>query len=576
MAGNTDKPIENKIDDVLGVNRYIDGISNFIKVCDTPMTMAIQGDWGSGKTSFMNMISGEISDEVVTVWFNTWQFSQFSLGESLALTLLTTLVDCLDVGGAYSDDTKQTIKKLGKIAVNVGNNVAASLTGIDVVESLKRGMEADNIIKDVTNLKVNFQKCINGALKSRQKDKLVVFIDDLDRLPPEKAVEVLEVLKLFLDCDSCVFVLAIDYDVVCRGVSKKYGENFDAKKGRSFFDKIIQVPFKMPIAQYEIDKYIKITLENMDFIADNSKVYVDLISKSIGYNPRGMKRILNAFLLLKMVYGSEELKSAKQQVLLFSVLCLQMSFEKVYDYIVANEELDVNAELMSSIAELENSDGNLADAFFDEMKEMDDNNSEGLKSFMSTFCKTMVNSNNEITDDEFESLIDILKISATTSSMPVISSLGNGKSGRGVRYGNQFDESFAYHSIAEDIEKTNAPAGWKGCKLDGYKLFDVRHEASNFATLVVQVLSILYKKNPDKFTEIRDNSEQYGLYGLFQGSKSKNCLVAPKIIPDTEYSIESKNSYDAKVLFLRKILTEMGYNASDLSVNIKLAHRVSE
>ena len=48
-------------------------------------------------------------------------------------------------------------------------------------------------------------------------------MDDLDRLEHRKAVELLEVLKLFFDVEGCVFILAIDYDVVVKGVTAKYG-----------------------------------------------------------------------------------------------------------------------------------------------------------------------------------------------------------------------------------------------------------------------------------------------------------------------------------------------------------------
>ncbi len=74
--------------------------------------------------------------------------------------------------------------------------------------------------------------------------RVVVFVDDLDRLQPQKAVEVLETMKIFLDCERCVFVLAVDYDVVARGVKAKYGDTLSDEKGKSFFDKIIQLPFK--------------------------------------------------------------------------------------------------------------------------------------------------------------------------------------------------------------------------------------------------------------------------------------------------------------------------------------------
>ncbi len=56
MFGNTDKPIEKTVNDTFGIRSYVDGLCRFILNCDTPMTISIQGDWGSGKTSMMNMI----------------------------------------------------------------------------------------------------------------------------------------------------------------------------------------------------------------------------------------------------------------------------------------------------------------------------------------------------------------------------------------------------------------------------------------------------------------------------------------------------------------------------------------
>ena len=54
--GCTDKPVENVTEDCFNVSTYVDGLCTFIKTCETPMTISIQGDWGSGKTSMMNMI----------------------------------------------------------------------------------------------------------------------------------------------------------------------------------------------------------------------------------------------------------------------------------------------------------------------------------------------------------------------------------------------------------------------------------------------------------------------------------------------------------------------------------------
>ena len=54
--GNTDIPAEGMSEDLFHIESYIDGLSVFIKECATPMTVSIQGDWGSGKTSMMNTL----------------------------------------------------------------------------------------------------------------------------------------------------------------------------------------------------------------------------------------------------------------------------------------------------------------------------------------------------------------------------------------------------------------------------------------------------------------------------------------------------------------------------------------
>ncbi|MTK09596.1 MAG: hypothetical protein F8N38_21220 [Hungatella sp.] len=571
MTGNTDRPIKKKEEDVLGIRKYVEGLSEFIRICDTPMTIAIQGDWGSGKTSFMNMIQEEVCNNVVDIWFNTWQFSQFNLGDGLSTTLLVTLAERLDA----DDAAKQNIKKFAKFAGTVGNAVVTKFTDVDVLNVLKESFSSDNVIESITKLKENFQRCVNASLKKFNKEKLVIFVDDLDRLAPERAVEVLEVLKIFLDCENCVFVLAIDYDVVCRGIDKKYGEGFDKKKGKSFFDKIIQVPFKMPIANYEIEKYISASLKEMGFFNDNVESYTSMISRSIGYNPRGLKRIFNAFLLLKMIYKDMNFDTLQKQSMLFASLCLQMSYENIYNYIIVNENNDITENLMMSLIDVYNSGDSKVNEFYENIILLEPNtDEEELKNFMSAFCSAIKNEKNNITEKDMETLREILQISNTTSAVYSDRTIGNGKTGIGARYSNEYDPEYSYHSIEEQIEKTNAPAGWNGCKLVGYRLFGDEYKESNFASLVVNVLSELYKRDKEKFDDIIKNSENYKLYGLFYGSKTKNTLVAPKNIPEINIEIETKNSYDQKVKYLRNAFEAMGEKLSSLELKIRLAHRI--
>lgn len=94
--GYKDIPVESLEGDILEVRDYILSLNNFITKCETPMTIAIQGDWGSGKTSIMNMIKKEIGPEVLSVWFNTWQYSQFNMGGMLAVSLLNSIIRAVD------------------------------------------------------------------------------------------------------------------------------------------------------------------------------------------------------------------------------------------------------------------------------------------------------------------------------------------------------------------------------------------------------------------------------------------------------------------------------------------------
>ena len=205
--GVTDIPAEK---DQFEIKNYIDGLVKFIGNCNTPMTLAIQGDWGTGKTSIMQMVCNQLnSDKVHSIWFNTWQFSQFNMGEQLPLLMMSKLIS------AVSDKNTEAIATVKKLLFGMAGLTISGITGGAGSADIKEMVSAD-FVKEIDSLKESFDKLIEE--KAGDDGRVVVFIDDLDRLQPGKAVELLEVLKVFLDCKKCVFVLAIDYGVVCRGV----------------------------------------------------------------------------------------------------------------------------------------------------------------------------------------------------------------------------------------------------------------------------------------------------------------------------------------------------------------------
>ncbi|WP_195225136.1 KAP family P-loop NTPase fold protein [Schaalia turicensis] len=345
-------------EDLINAKPYIQGFVSFITQCPTPMTTAIQGDWGSGKTSSLIAIKNE--DKLKDAWvleFNTWQYSQFNLGEQLVfsligeiLTQLKTKIEQSSNEGLQSE--KEPLKeKLTRVACTLSPlaKFGATVLGFrDAYEALEQtyskhlaeshsedNLGPNQLIKSISTLRSDLQDLVD-AITRNGPDRIYIFIDDLDRLEPERAVEVMEALKVFLNLRGCVFVLAIDFAVVLRGVRSKYGADFSEDKARSFFDKIIQIPFNLPVSAYEIEGILESGLNSLGvaFTRENLPQYVDLVNHSIGTNPRSIKRILNTFALILEISKvrtedtPEEL--SRSQLDVFAVLCLQTGYQKLF------------------------------------------------------------------------------------------------------------------------------------------------------------------------------------------------------------------------------------------------------
>lgn len=331
--GITDMPCTSEEEDLLEISKYVKGLGKFIRECQTPMSIAIQGDWGTGKTSTLNLLKKNLEADKDTngikcVFFNTWQYSQFNMEDSLYVSFVHNLVK--QCGG--NDEILRTVAAFGKLAFfkavdwRFGTNASEILDGFE--KAKKDQMES------VSKLQEDFAKLVKKTGK-----RLVIFIDDLDRLNPEVAVELLEIIKLFVNVENSIFVLAIDYEVVVKGVRKKYGENLPEEKCRNFFDKIIQLPFKMPVERYNLTELVRKAVQEQTHMTDEGvNIVAEFISDVMGTNPRTFKRLVNAFFLINSVneIGEEAESKTKEinDVLMFCSLCIQMCLPKLYELMV--------------------------------------------------------------------------------------------------------------------------------------------------------------------------------------------------------------------------------------------------
>lgn len=409
-VGNIDYPIDTWEKDKLYINPQVIGLTEFLRTCDTPMTIAIQGAWGAGKSSYAELIREQltqiygaefetlrgneeeyekllkkmgvsktskdseidvdkvrekyIDDCCPFISFNGWKFTQFNMSDQLLTNMVTSLTVQLESGikgeGAKkkSEDILRLMNNLARMGGIVANSFIKEKTGFDFLDTANsadwKSAGADDVdyITLINKLQSNFQQLIyerlginaeNQNLPEYKNKRVIFFVDDLDRLTPDKAIDVLEVLKLFLDCKHCVFLLAIDYDVVVNGVKLKYQNTLSEDKGQDFFEKMIQVVYTIPSFLSQADEYVKEILEKNGQSVILAPEFTGLMKSGRKDNPRAIKRLLNSYLLLeKMKAGSNKKRlSTEDSIRLFSALCLQNICPEMFTFL--NEKLNNTA-----------------------------------------------------------------------------------------------------------------------------------------------------------------------------------------------------------------------------------------
>ena len=356
MASITDKPIAKLEQDSLNIQKYANSLSKFIRNSDTPITIGLQGEWGTGKTSLMSLLLENFNEdgkerEIATSWVNTWEYSLFKGASETTPAVLSGMLEKLRDENSdiwtIKDVAADKVKKATKFLSGLANQVIANQTGVNVKEAARDSSTEKNVahIVEVKNL---IASIINELIEhSKNKiQKVVFFVDDLDRIPPTDAVEVLESLKNIFDIPKCVFILAIDYDVVVKGLESKFGKKTkeNEREFRSFFDKIIQVPFTMPVGAYDITTFLKTKLKDLGveqvFIEASIGQITKIVRYTIGNNPRSLKRYLNTFSLINQIMDDDEdsEKDDNNIILLFAVLGIQVSYPQIFRLLTQNPD----------------------------------------------------------------------------------------------------------------------------------------------------------------------------------------------------------------------------------------------
>lgn len=242
------KPFAN---DMLNRERFASTLDSVVELySDTGCVLSLNGEWGSGKTTFVRMWRQHLIDNgFKTLYFNAWKTDFLD-------DALTALLGELKDEFPNNEHIKSIVAKGAKLSLCVTeaiiNGFLHKVTGIKAealsaaVSSIKEQFadSVESYAKRKSDLE-DFKQSLSELVASESNGKPVVFfIDELDRCKPNYAVQVLERVKHLFEVPNIVFIVAVNEDQLQYAVQGFYGScNINGKEYlRRFFDITITLP----------------------------------------------------------------------------------------------------------------------------------------------------------------------------------------------------------------------------------------------------------------------------------------------------------------------------------------------
>ncbi len=355
--------------DTLGLIPYAEALRDFIHDCETPTTVGIQGEWGVGRTSLMNMLRGDgrggqggllDARRCKVVGFDCWPYAQFERYDHLAATCFFAL--CGALGKVLEAEPAIDTGALKEALAAAGGRLERVTRQLGEWQHGGVGRQAPaaahiDISGQMLAFRSEFEQLVTLWTAGGAGRRIVIFIDDLDRVRPVRALELLEAINNFIDVEGCVFVMALDYDCVQQGIREKLGTGLQRLRGKAFFDKLVQLPFMVPTKSYRLDDYIfdllgKAGLDravNLRDEPDTRRFFLDITRCTVGRNPRSIKRVINCTRLLEQIHrhNSGRPTIAHEYKILYALTSMQVAWPELFQHLVHNPSVDAITSLQS-------------------------------------------------------------------------------------------------------------------------------------------------------------------------------------------------------------------------------------
>jgi len=373
-------------DDLLETKKYANTLKEVIINAQTPFTIGLFGEWGSGKSSIVNTAQSELEKETTTkikfIKYDAWKYANDSFRRMFLKTVQTGLnIEGSSEFEAFYIDKNTTTKIDKKINISflVGSMIVIliglmsvfllpekistewkitiplliSIVGISIAiarnffDSYKVTVQNPKIFapeqfEDIfdemvegalsTTTITKPRKWIKGNFVENKIDKLVIIVDNIDRCDKETAYELLTNIKNFLEKEGIIFVVPIDDSALRRHLKEKNNE--DSKEADEFLRKFFNVTLKIKHFQSR-DLFIFTNDLNKKYELNLQADTIDIIAKEYATNPRRIIQLLNNLIselnIMEQKYESDFVE--KNESLIAKLLIIREEWSCVYKQI---------------------------------------------------------------------------------------------------------------------------------------------------------------------------------------------------------------------------------------------------
>lgn len=355
-----DKPITNTEEDKYGRKAIASSILDVVNsiTCNESFVIGISGGWGSGKTSILNLVIEELSaddcaDAVEVIRFNPWMASS---QEQIIRLFFEELVQCIEGSKGRLKDAASEItglideyyRKIEPFFVSVITTaVSPALTPLGATAAVsassnmfKRALNKIRAKRDRSGKPLSQLKDEIGKLLTSHANRIVIVIDDIDRLDTEEIKQIFKLVNLTASFPRIIYMLAYDPVVVETALSDMQGIN-----GRDYLEKIVQVEFQVPYLsertlQIELDEFLGCIITHKDEIELQGReergrlsIIIENLYLPINWTPRKLKRLLNTLQI-----AARKSKHRICVVDMIALTCIQLEHQPLFQWIKQNKK----------------------------------------------------------------------------------------------------------------------------------------------------------------------------------------------------------------------------------------------